>query len=565
MLIIDPAHPDMNIIRASLLREFEIIWAAHRAVGLQDGFMQLFLDESQDVWRAQNGGQAYWFSEAQNAQAVEWVMEHYNNGALPNSPALLNPTVHEQQGDSYIPKGSGIFWATGYALGVAELEDEQQKRLDDQGIRTSRVTRGENHNAGIKALGFSSAPLAPTGDGLTVLGCAETYNLSDIESPAYGAYYTLSAIQYLCTHGLFCHPGIDALFPEEDATLDTASLVQKHQTDVQKTLNASQCFDAYDRHHMLLEEFGTDPAKIDINNRYYNMCARDIELFYKTGPMRESIDDTFEFVVPGYIPRGAVTLLAAPGGTGKSSIAHHLCVLASMDAKPGDPDPLWLGQPVNMDYCRDGICVYFSGEDGPAIINARSVLFDPEGKSQRLQFHRSEFADKDMSFADYLTELRKMPHVPIVVIDPARKYLTGDEEDAEVVSEFFEAIEEFAISKQCAMVVVHHLKKGANPQSTRELLDELRGSQVFIDRPRVVMGMFRDGPHTVVGLAKNNIPPNLGMVTEERVFARNPKNLTLMWLPGDEGVRSEEISEAELQRLEAAEMQRLAEENKSGA
>ena len=565
MLIIDPAQPDMNIVRQSLMRELEIIWAAHRAVGIEGGFMQLFLDESQENWRAHNGGQFYWFSEEMNAQAVEWIMAQYNEGALPNSPALLNPVVHQQQGEQYAAIGSGIFWATCYTLGVAELEDQQQKRLDDQGLRTSRITRGENRNAGLKALGFANALLAPTADGLTVTGCNEAYNLSDIESPTYAAYYTLSAIQYLCTHGLFCHPGIDALFPTEDHALDAASLVAKYQTDAQKTLDASQCFDAYDRHHMLLEEFGTDPANIEINNRYYNMCARDIELFYKTGPMRESIDDTFEFVVPGYIPRGAVTLLAAPGGTGKSSIAHHLCVLASMDTKPGDPDPLWLGQPVNMDYCRDGICVYFSGEDGPAIINARGALFDPENKSQRLQFHRSEFTDKDMSFADYLTELRKMPHVPIVVVDPARKYLTGDEEDAEVVSEFFEAIEEFAIRKQCAMVVVHHLKKGANPQSTRELLDELRGSQVFIDRPRVVMGMFRDGPHTVVGLAKNNIPPNLGMVTEERVFARNPKNLQLIWLPGDEGVRSEEISEAELQRLEAAEMQRLLDENKSAS
>ena len=75
----------------------------------------------------------------------------------------------------------------------------------------------------------------------------------------------------------------------------------------------------------------------------------------------------------------------------------------------------------------------------------------------------------------------------------------------------------------------------------------LRGSQVFIERPRVVIGMFRDGPYTIAGLAKNNIPPNLGMVTEERVFARDAKRLGLLWLPGQEGIRNPNLTEEELQ------------------
>jgi ABC-type multidrug transport system ATPase subunit len=138
-----------------------------------------------------------------------------------------------------------------------------------------------------------------------------------------------------------------------------------------------------------------------------------------------------------------------------------------------------------------------------------------------------------------------------MVIDPARKYLEGDENNSEVVSEFFEAIEEFAIKKNCAMIVVHHLEKAAKPQSCREILDLLRGSQVFIDRPRVVLGLYRDGPYTVVGLAKCNIPPNMGMVTEERVFARDPKTLRLIQLPGEAGVRRNGLSEDELEQIKA--------------
>jgi hypothetical protein len=198
----------------------------------------------------------------------------------------------------------------------------------------------------------------------------------------------------------------------------------------------------------------------------------------------------------------------------------------------------------------DGICVYFSGEDGPAIINARGKLFDPEERAQRLQFHRTEFVDQDITFSEYLLALRKMPNVSLVVIDPARKYLTGDEEDSEVVSEFFEAIEEFAIEKNCGMIVVHHLQKGARPTNSREVLDELRGSQVFIDRARVVLGMCRDEKHTIVGLSKCNIPPSLGMVTEERLFTRDPDTLKLIWLPGEAGIRRDYLTREELEALE---------------
>jgi hypothetical protein len=142
--------------------------------------------------------------------------------------------------------------------------------------------------------------------------------------------------------------------------------------------------------------------------------------------------------------------------------------------------------------------------------------------------------------------LHKMPDVAIVVIDPARKYLSGDENDSEIVSEFFEAIEEFAIRKNCGMIVVHHLQKGANPKSAKE---------VFIDRPRVVIGMCRDDKHTIVGLAKCNIPAHLGMITEDRVFTRDPKTLQLIQLPGEAGVRRDYLTKEEIEKMEFEQFQ----------
>ncbi len=316
---------------------------------------------------------------------------------------------------------------------------------------------------------------------------------------------------------------------------------------MQKLLDAAYCWNAYERHHTLYKKFGTNVDDVEGNLKFFNLVARDVELFDATGPMRKDADEMFEFIVPGLVPRGSVTLLAATGGTGKSSLAHQLCVLAAMDYEPGEEAPRWLGQRLAIEKCK-GICVYFAGEDGPPIINARANIFDPQGRARRLMFQRTDFGE-GVSFSEHLKRLHKIPDVPIMVIDPARKYLTGDEDDAGVVSEFFDALEEFAISKGTAILVVHHLEKGASPKSTQDVRDVLRGSQVFIDRPRVVIGMFRDGAYTIAGLAKNNIPPNLGMVTEERVFARDPKTLKLIWLPGHEGVRNAALSPEELAKI----------------
>jgi hypothetical protein len=541
-------------VRESVEKEFALLWAAHQRQGL-NGYMCLYTEESQEVWRAKAGGLRFWFGPAQIAEAVAFVMEHYNEGNLPNSPLLLNPLVHAKSGeDTYTPIGSGVFWATGFALGIARMTPDQRQRPQEIGILTSPFERGENKDAGLKLLGLADGALSPHEGGRTVDGCRALYDLSNIQSEDYWDAYLLSGLNYLCAHGLFQHPHIDALIPENLRHLPPQELVGHLTVPVQKSMDCALCFNAYDREHRLYVHFGQDSKHIEHNNRFYDLCARDLHLFDRTGPMRKSKDETFEFVVPGLIPRGAVTLLAAAGGTGKSSVAHQLCVFASMDWRENE-HPLWLGQPVNQSACR-GICVYFSGEDGPAIVNARNQLFDPEGRALRLQFHRTEFADMDMTFGQYLQSLRKMPEVSICVIDPARKFLNGNEDSSEAVSEFFEAIEEFAIQKQCAMIVVHHLQKGANPRSAREVLDELRGSQVFIDRPRVVLGMYRDEKYTVVGLAKTNIPPSLGMILDERVFVRNPKNLQLLWLPGEQGVRRDTLTPEELERIELEAFQR---------
>lgn len=527
----------------SITLELETLWAAHHSVGLK-GLMSLYTLNVQDPWRSKIGGEVFWFGPGDTEAAIEEIRKHYNNGTMPNSPLLLNPIVHDE---NKIPLGSGVIWCTSFALGIEVMEPRQRERIDGLKVLSAYFERGTVKQAGLKMLAFSDKLLPPLSDTLTVSGGKELNDVANFKSDEYYSYYLLSGLTYLGKHGAFCHPNFSDFVPEG---VEADKVVASHKIDVQTILDASYCWNAYDRHHSLYVKFGIDPKNVENNLKFYNLCARDIVLFDATGAKHVHVDTSvdFDFLVKGWIPRGAVTMIGAVGGCGKSSLAHLLAVKASIDYREDEPKPTWLGADIMMEKCK-GLCIYFSGEDGPAIVHARAKIYDPTGRAERLMFQRTDFAVEGGNIGSFLRELRKLPDVPLVVIDPARKYLTGDENDAGVVSEFFEAIEEFAVRKHAAMVVVHHLMKAAKPRHILEIYDLLRGSQVFIDRSRVVIGMYREGPHTIVGLSKNNIPPHLGMVQGEHLFLRNAKTLDLMPVPGPAGIRGQDLTEEEIAAL----------------
>ena len=561
---IDVANLDKNLqskreidrIIDNIKRELSLIWAAHKVHGLE-GKMRIYSEKSQEVWRTKLGGFELWFGPEEMDEAIAYIKKFYNGGLLPNSPLLLDPVVYKEENGKKIPVGSGIIWATALCIGKQKYKDEMRKRLADVGVMSSPLDRGIMGQSGLKIIGFLDKPIMPEQGKPAVPGCFELFDVSDVNGKEYWSYYLLSGIEYLCGHGSFKHDKFDDIFAGK--TISSGADFKKYSVNMKRVKDAAKCWNGYDRYHRLWNHFGIDAEKLEDNLKYFNLVARDFELLDSTTAFEDEESkklesEVFTFVADGWIPKGAVTLIAASGGTGKSSAAHNLCVKASIDYNPEEPKPTWLGRKMNPEFCK-GMCIYFSGEDGPAIVNERAKLFDPEGRSRRLMFQRVDFGTntkgEKANIGDFLEKLRKLPEVPIVVIDPARKYLTGDEDDSEVVSQFFEAIENFAVEKNTAMVVVHHLQKGAKPKTSEDVLFELRGSQVFIDRPRVIIGMTRDDNYTIVGLSKCNIPPSLGMTKGDRVFARNPKTLELEPVKGAAGIRGNAfISSDELRALQ---------------
>jgi hypothetical protein len=556
---------EIDRIVNNIKRELALIWAAHKIHGL-DGKMRVYSEESQEIWRSKKPGLEFWFGIEEMDDAILLIKQVYNGGLLPNTTLLLDPIVYKQEGEKWVPVGSGIAWATALCTGQQKFEPEMAKRIKDIGAISGKIDRGGAGDSGLKIIAFLDKPQLPVEGKPAVPGCYELFNVSNANGQAYWPYYILSGIEYLCGHGSFINKDIDEIL--EGVSLTSSSDFKNHSVSLQKLQDASKCWDGYDHFHRLWNHFGIDATKLEENLKYFNLVARDFDLLDATNAFEDEEtekleSETFNFIVDGWIPKGAVTLIAAAGGTGKSSAAHNLCVLAGIDYEEGEEPPLWLGGKLNPENC-EGMCIYFSGEDGPAIVNERAKLFDPAGRSRRVMFQRVDFGENEegakANISEFLDKLRKLPQVPIIVIDPARKYLTGDENDSEVVSEFFEAIENFAIEKNTAMVVVHHLQKGAKPDGSEEVLAELRGSQVFIDRPRVIIGMSRDDDHTIVGLSKCNIPPSLGMVRGDRVFTRNPKTLQLEWVKGAEGIRRNAFTAGE----ELKGVQEAAEAKKNG-
>lgn len=253
----------------------------------------------------------------------------------------------------------------------------------------------------------------------------------------------------------------------------------------------------------------------------FEAVGRDIDLYRRLGRRSERQDgqETVKWLVDGIIPAGTVTLMAGAQMTGKSTLATELAVAVAQDSGPR----IWLGRPVIPENAT-GLAVILSGEDTSGIINARLAALDQEDTADRLM----PYALDARTLPELCEALAKVLNLSLVIVDPARRYLVGDEDGSDSANTFFATLEALAARTGAAVVVLHHLTKNAAPTSLQAVRELVRGSGVWLDRPRVMLGMFRRRDTTVVGVAKHNIPPIFPMM-EESAFTRDA--MTLRHLP----------------------------------
>lgn len=211
-------------------------------------------------------------------------------------------------------------------------------------------------------------------------------------------------------------------------------------------------------------------------------------------------DEEIQFIVPGLIPRGMVGLLAGGKEVGKSSLMDELC--AKLECNIPGVTPEFLGVPLACGMTT----LFLSGEDPGGIFSGRrSILAKTWGEGSGMIIDATT-----RSFDELLALIRRLPKIDLIVLDPARRFIDGDEDSSSNVSVFFQKLVSLSQEKNCAIIVVQHSKKDHRPRSLKDV--SVRGSGVFLDRPRFVVGMFlnADGS-TSIGLLKHNMPPNVPM------------------------------------------------------
>jgi hypothetical protein len=242
------------------------------------------------------------------------------------------------------------------------------------------------------------------------------------------------------------------------------------------------------------------PDKIVRLAGQWESCGRSHLIYSNTGTeqRRRMAGVKVRYLVPGLIPLGMVTVLAGRSGDGKSTLMHELAV--TVGTPPASPEAReWLGIPMTSGG-EPASAAFVAGEGGPDELFSRVNLLDPHERATRL----SSFTATRHSYKVVLRELAALPNLRLVVVDPARKFCEGSEDDSSNISEFFDELENLAAKTGCAVVVVHHLSKSAKPRSASDVREQIRGSGVFVDRARSVLGLWRQRDRSFLGVAKCN-------------------------------------------------------------
>jgi hypothetical protein len=194
-----------------------------------------------------------------------------------------------------------------------------------------------------------------------------------------------------------------------------------------------------------------------------------------------------EFVVEGLIPRGVVTLLLARKGVGKTNALLELAVAIA------ERRATWWQFALQP---RDGFVIFLLGEG--ALEEAEERVRAINGGEKPLLL---KLQNENTMIESIIAEMKKTGiKVDLLIVDPARKYYRGDEDGSDAVSDFFTKVEAFANQTKAGLVVSHHLKREAKPHSVHEVPFWVRGSQVWIDRPRVILAMHRQHDVTTFGI-----------------------------------------------------------------
>lgn len=186
-------------------------------------------------------------------------------------------------------------------------------------------------------------------------------------------------------------------------------------------------------------------------------------------------DGKTEFILENWLPfpRGTVSMIAAPGGTGKSwtapQIAFRYC-----DESIYSKVALWLSEdPMHETKNRaksvalDVMNTTFSQYKNVHLITERPQPVIVNGKFDAQRFYRLK---------------KSLKGYDLVILDPMRAFFGGDENSNSEANIFMAPFQDWAAEENITIIFLHHSKKN----NDEGIQSKVRGASAFVDACRTV-------------------------------------------------------------------------------
>lgn len=204
-------------------------------------------------------------------------------------------------------------------------------------------------------------------------------------------------------------------------------------------------------------------------NAIVDMVADDFGII----SINDVIDSVTEFILTDWlpIPRGTVTIIAAPGGTGKSWTALQLAIRHSMES--GKQCAVWLSE--DQDYesktRAKGICEHILRKP----FNLPGVKIISRSPIQLI-------VNKKFSHANFYKFKKNFKDFDLIIFDPMLAFYGGEENDNSQARMFMQPFMDWAKETKKCVIFLHHSKKGGDGS----MKSNARGAGAFVDAARTV-------------------------------------------------------------------------------
>jgi len=227
-------------------------------------------------------------------------------------------------------------------------------------------------------------------------------------------------------------------------------------------------------------------------NEVVIQCAADVEM------------KPVDWLWPGWLPKGKLTILAGKGGTGKTALA--LLIAATITAGGQFPDGL---------CCELGNILIWSSEDAPEDTLAPRLKASGANLEKCFFIQGAVVGGEPRSFdpardIPMLEEkVRVIGDVALLIVDPVVNAVSGDMNKANEVRRCLQPLVDFGAHNNCGVLGISHFKKGSAGSHAQE---RVLGSQAFSALARMVLVVAQDEgkERRVLARAKSNIAPDHG-------------------------------------------------------